>query len=230
MRARRYDAFVAALRAKPQPPAKVVRLVPKGAPVAPPARPSFDDAALLAALRAGDASAATALHLRVRPVAAHTVARLLGRADADAEDVVQTSLIEVVRSLPRFRGDCSLDTWVARVTAHTVYKTIRRRRVDRGVFDRGAPVEDAQGGDLEEQAERRSTVARVRAHLDAMAPDRAFTVVLHDVCGHDLREIAEITDVSVAAAQSRLVRGRRELHERIARDPELAGALQEGSR
>jgi RNA polymerase sigma-70 factor (ECF subfamily) len=207
---------VAALRSKRE-PAKVVRLVP--APRT--ASPSLDDAAILAAVRAGDVAAATALHSRIRPVVDKTIQRLLGRADSDHDDLVQVSLIEVVRSLVRFRGECSLDTWVSRVSAHTVFKELRRRRVEHGVFDRSAPP-DSRGGDLEEHTLERSTVKRVREHLDAMSPDRAFAVVLHDVCGHDLREVAEIMDVSVAAAQSRLVRGRRELHERIAKDPELS--------
>jgi RNA polymerase sigma-70 factor, ECF subfamily len=218
---------MAALRAKRE-SAKVVRLVPSPRS----AGPSIDDAAILAALRAGDPAAASALHARVRPVVEATIRRLLGRADSEHDDLAQVSLIEVVRSLDRFRGECSLDTWVSRVSAHTVFKELRRRRVEHAVFDRSTPSDgaDSRGGDLEESTLERSLVARVREHLDAMSPDRAFTVVLHDVCGHDLREVAEIMDVSVAAAQSRLVRGRRELHDRIARDPELAERLQQQKR
>lgn len=218
---------------------KVVRLVPRyqvptGAAFEPaPASqvqsrtppPALDDAAILAGVRVGDRMAATALHHRVRPQVERTILRLLGRRDRDHDDLAQSSLIEVVRSLGRFRGECSLDTWTARVTAHTVFKELRRRRVELGVFDRSAEPEDATGVDLERCLGARAMVERVRRHLDALEPEKAFTLVLHDVCGHDLREVADITEVSVAAAQSRLVRARHELHERCARDPEFADFL-----
>jgi RNA polymerase sigma-70 factor (ECF subfamily) len=48
-----------------------------------------------------------------------------------------------------------------------------------------------------------------------MDPARAEAVFLHDVLGHELAEIAVITGATVAAAQSRLVRGRKELLERL---------------
>jgi RNA polymerase sigma-70 factor (ECF subfamily) len=48
-------------------------------------------------------------------------------------------------------------------------------------------------------------------------------LLLHDVMGHELAEIAVLTGVSVAAAQSRLVRGRKELHRRLASDGVIGG-------
>jgi RNA polymerase sigma-70 factor (ECF subfamily) len=61
-----------------------------------------------------------------------------------------------------------------------------------------------------------------------MKPDQAQTVFLHDVLGHELAEIALMMQVSVAAAQSRLVRGRRELYRRL--DAEARSRSQERSR
>ena len=71
----------------------------------------------------------------------------------------------------------------------------------------------------------RGMVERVMQHLGQMVYERAWTFLLHDVHGYSLDEVANITGATVAAAQSRLVRGRRELHERIANDPDLAGGL-----
>jgi RNA polymerase sigma-70 factor (ECF subfamily) len=181
---------------------------------------------LLLALRRGDPTAAPALYARARPQVDKTIVHLLGAHDADHEDLVQLSMIELLRSIGRFRGECSLDTWTSRVTAHAVFKEVRRRQTQRRLVAAATEVAPESGRDLARDYAARDTLARIRAHIDALDPLKGWTVTLHDVCGYDLREIAEITEASVAAAQSRLVRGRAELHARIAADPALAEDLE----
>ena len=196
-----------------------------------PAELPFDDHQLLAAVLAADRTAAAAFHDRVRPQVERTVRRLLGPGDRDRQDLTQTALIEIVTTIGRYRGECSLDTWTATVTARVIYKSIRRRKLERGTFAQlpsddvislfpssTRPARDIAVKDL---------VARVMTHVAAIDPVRSWAFLLHDVWGYDLKETAQILDVSVSAAQSRLVRGRREVHARIAEDTELAHAMNE---
>jgi RNA polymerase sigma-70 factor (ECF subfamily) len=197
-----------------------------GEPAARYPEPSLDDAQLLDALRRSDAKSAAALHDRARPLVMSTLGRLLGHSDRDRDDLCQLALMEFITTIDRFRGDCSLDGWISMITARVVYKHLRRRTTERQIF--GGPVlEDA----VSRHSPARDTIVRdlierVREHLDELEPNKAWTFLLHDVCGYDLREIADITGASVAAAQTRLTRGRRELHERIAADPELCDRVE----
>lgn len=193
--------------------------------------PAIDDNEIVAALRAGDESAVTALHDRIHPTIERMLLRLLGRRDRDQEELSQRVFVQVIYSMPRYRAECSLDTWTSRITANTVFKELRSRRRARRVFAFGATTEGADPiVDGERAALDRSVLARIQHHLDALDPNKAWTLMLHDVCGYDLKEIAQITEASVTAAQTRLVRGRRELHERIEADPSLADTLRERRR
>jgi RNA polymerase sigma-70 factor (ECF subfamily) len=186
-----------------------------------------DDRALTAAVRAGDRAAAAAFYKRLRPRLDITIRRLLGRRDADHDDLVQNSLIEIVRSIDAYRGESSLEAWAMTIAARVVYKDVRRRASHRRAFSAEEVEADRQPG-VESESRRiitRDLVGRVRKHLADIDQDKAWTFLLHDIHGFDLREVAEITGASVAAAQSRLVRGRRDIHERIEGDAELAGAL-----
>jgi RNA polymerase sigma-70 factor (ECF subfamily) len=201
-------------------------LVGTSRPGSEPPAPAVDDSALIAALKARDASLSGAFYDRVRPIVDRTLTRLLGVRDHEYEDVAQRALFALVDTIERFRGDCPFDAWISIVTARTTFRIIRRRRIERRIF---ADVE------LEEIASAtrshagpvaaRQAIERVRGELLQMDPNRAWTFLLHDVYGYDLREVGEITGASLSAAQSRLVRGRREIHERIRNDEALARFL-----
>jgi RNA polymerase sigma-70 factor (ECF subfamily) len=190
---------------------------------------SLDDSELIAAVRRGDRSAATAFHDRLRPRVDGTIRRLLGGRDSEHEDLAQQTMIAIVGAIDRYRGDCSLESWASSIAANVVYNHLRRRSTERGIFqresdgDQASPVSSTMGRGIVV----RDLLERVRAHLETLSLEKAWTFLLHDVHGYDVQEIAEITSTSVAAAQSRLVRARREIHERIAADPELAGYFDE---
>lgn len=192
-----------------------------------PSEPPIDDAQLLAAIRAGDESAASELHDRLRPRVDSTIRALLGRAHPDADDLAQQSFIEIVLSMHRYRGECSLATWAATIAARTVFKFLRRKTTERRIFQPPDPdaTEPAGPTSLARVLVARSAAARVRAHIANMDPAKSEAFILHDVCGFDAKEIADIVKISEAAAHARIARGRRELHARLSADPELRDVL-----
>jgi RNA polymerase sigma-70 factor (ECF subfamily) len=216
----------------PNSSASVLRLVPSSSEAGSGSSTSsrtLDDHALVSAARAGDRAVASSLCNRLWPQVDRTIRKLLGRRDTDHEDLAQLALFELVRTIDRYRGDCSLDTWAQTVTAHVVFKYIRRRRTERRIFADALGDDEAPAAPIamDKRSLSRDILARVSKHLEKMNEGRAWTFVMHELMGYELKEIAEMTQVSLAAAQSRLVRGRRDLHKRIAADPELAEMLKQ---
>jgi RNA polymerase sigma-70 factor (ECF subfamily) len=188
-----------------------------------PARP-LSDADLIDAFERGDGHACEVLYDRLVGVVEGTLYRVLGCRDDSHDDLVQASFEQIVLTLSkrRFARACSLSSWAVSVTTHIAFNTIRARTRERRVVDRRDGREEEQGPitgiDVERHVGAKEALGHVRRHLVEMDSDRAETLLLHDVMGHELAEIAVLTGVSVAAAQSRLVRGRKELHRRLAND------------
>ena len=192
----------------------------------------ISDEQLIAAVQRGDSRVADELYRRLASVVDRTLYKILGRREPDHDDIVQSAFEQVVLTLARqqFAGACSLETWAARVAGHVGLNALRSRRRERRWIDRStegsAPPEHHPlvRQDSEKALEARSRLDQVRRHLAAMKPEQAETVFLHDALGHDLAEIAMMTGASVAATQSRLVRGRKELFKRIDREDKVSGS------
>ena len=193
-----------------------------------------DDAALIEAVAAGDASRAMVLYDRLRPVVSRTIRRLSPRS-LEHEDLVQQAFMELVISLrtrPQIR---SLDAWASTIAARAVYQRLRRARLEErfaavtpaseedSVLERvGAPADGPLLTTLRRQALRRVAVV-----LSKLNQSRVQVFVLHDVHGFELKEIADILGITLANAQSRLVRGRSDVHVALEAEPELLAAMRE---
>lgn len=178
----------------------------------------YSDEELVLAVQEGNDAVAAEMHARLSSVVDRTLLRVFGRRELDHDDLMQAAFEQIVLTLARrtYAGNCSLKTWAARVTANVALNALRARRRERAVVDRNAePTEGVSGGDLERASHARAQLRRVMDALSVMNRRRAHAVFLHDIEGYALHEISELTGVSLAAAQSRLVRGRRELLKRL---------------
>lgn len=182
----------------------------------------LSDDELVLAIQRGDRKVGRLLYSRLVRVIDATLSRVLGPGQPDHDDWVQAAFEEVVRTIYKgqFKGRCRLTSWAASIACHIGLNAIRSRRTERGVFDRSEDVEDsnlsyASPGGPERALEARAELRQLRAALATLSPGRAEAVLLHDALGYDLGEVARMTASSEAAVQSRLVRGRRDLQERM---------------
>ena len=146
--------------------------------------------------------------------------RMLGN-DADAEDVTQDVLLQVVRKLDTFRGESAFPTWLHRVTVNAALAH-RRKRANRQSHQTAEPLDKYldDGHPHAHGPMRPWSISPDQAILDAETQhliERAITelpesyrdvYVLADVEGLTNAEIADILSLTVPAVKSRLHRAR----------------------
>ncbi|MDB5307413.1 MAG: polymerase subunit sigma-24 [Gemmataceae bacterium] len=156
----------------------------------------------------------------------HIARRMLGN-DADAEDVTQDVLLQVIRKLDTFRGDSQLSTWLHRVTVNAAlaYRQKRATRQKRETTEAaddvletapaGGPVKRWNVGPDEPVLAAEQAAVIERAIGDLPPPFRDI-YVLADVEGLPNAEIAEMLGLSLPAVKSRLHRARMRMRDILA--------------
>jgi RNA polymerase sigma-70 factor (ECF subfamily) len=159
---------------------------------------------LVARAKAGDEAALEALY-RAFETPIYNLARRILRNTEDAEDVLQETFLEVMRSIRGYRGEGHLWGWIKRIAASKALMKIRREQVrateelqDESVGRAAHPV--GMGIDLERAFEELTETSRA-------------VVWLHDVEGYTHEEIAELMGKTVSFSKSQLARA----HQRLRR-------------
>jgi RNA polymerase sigma-70 factor (ECF subfamily) len=187
-------------------------------------RAEATDADLLQSHVDGDPEAFGILFRRHRDRLWAVALRTMGNPE-DAADGLQDGMIAAFRRAGSFRGEAAVTTWLHRVVVNACLDRLRAAKVRRA---------DALPDDLEEHGDRRAVTTPDRSTTDpadlAVADERRRLVlaalaelpaeqraalVLVDMEGYPVADVAEMLGCAVGTVKSRCSRGRARLAERL---------------
>ncbi len=186
------------------------------------------DAGLVAALRAGRASAKVALFDRYGRHVQRVLTRVLG-PDPDIPDLLQDVFVSALESIDRLSDPAALRPWLARIAVFTARGRIRRRV--RWRFIRSEPLEELT--EVEAHLASAEVTEALRATyrtLNQLPPDERIAFALRFIEGMELTEVAQASGVSLATIKRRLVKAQRRFLEAARREPSLQEWLIRGAR
>jgi RNA polymerase sigma-70 factor (ECF subfamily) len=151
---------------------------------------------------------------------AYRLAISITRSAPDAEEVVQDAFWSVIRNIDTFRGDSSFGSWFYRIVSNAAFRKLRRRRSHRLeiTMDEVLPVFSEDGRHAQTVVDWSAAVhdpardTEIRLAITAAIaelPDHyRVALLLRDVEGCSLKQIAEALGISVENAKTRLHRAR----------------------
>lgn len=146
-------------------------------------------------------------------------ARAFTSDPADAEDLVQEALLRAYRSRHTFRGEASELTWLRRILRNLAIDRSRRPHREVSVDDAELAWRDdcysVDAAEVVALAEQRDDLLDA---LSRLSYAYRSAVVLHDVEGWTMAEVADALDIGLPAAKQRLRRGRMALVTALADD------------
>ena len=135
-------------------------------------------------------------------------ARRIAGSNAEGDDVFQESVLRAAKKLGTLRDRSKFRAWM-----HSVVVSVHRTRCRRAFWRRWLPQSDAAeaepaGDDGSRWADERASARRAQAALATLSPPQREAIVLFELHGYTLDEIAEIQTTSLSSVKTRLARGR----------------------
>jgi len=167
-----------------------------------------DDAALLARVVDGDHAAFTNLMHRHEDRVFAVCLRIMGNRTS-ALDATQETFLTLYRKANQYRATAAVGTWLYRIAVNTCYDLLRkeRRRPSESMPSYLDPA-DPHAQDQYTSIELRPSVEAALATLTA---DFRAVIILADIEGMGLPDVADALEIPVGTVKSRLFRARRQL-------------------
>lgn len=164
----------------------------------------------------------------------------LTRDPAEAEDLVQDSMVRAYRFWDTFKQGTNIKAWLFTILRNTFINGYHRRGrartfqadVNAQMRSVGPAVAVAystsQPPGPEEVVTTQITAARIREALESLPPDYRTAVILADLEGLSYKEIAEAMDSPIGTVMSRIYRGRKILHKLLYDHALEIGVVEDG--
>ncbi len=111
----------------------------------------------------------------------------------DAEDITQEVFISVYKNLKKFREDSNIYTWIYKIAINKVYDFFRKRKLNLELNDEILDMED--GSDL-------NSNIILKEQLSKIKDVEREIVILKDIYGYKLQEIAEMKAMNLSTVKS----------------------------
>ena len=177
----------------------------------------------------GDPTAFTEIFKRHRDQLWAVALRTTGDPE-DAADAVQEALISAMRHAASFRGDAKVSTWLHRIVVNACLDRLRRRAAHP---TSPLPDDDHAPSTARDDYDDRDTAADVHAALARLPAEQRAAIVLVDIEGYPVDEVAAMLEVPSGTIKSRCARGRAKLvpllsHLRGGPDPGIERGIEPG--
>lgn len=176
------------------------------------ARQREGERATLQAWRDGDEEAFADLYRRYVPALQAYCRHRLGGA-ADAEDAAHETFVRAQAGLAGFDLDAPLWPWLVTIASHHCTDVLRKRGRDARTLP--LPAAGVVDLDLEEQVAGRIRASIARDALRQVRAGYQAPLFLREFAGLSYAEIADAQGTSIGSVRTALMRGRRELAERV---------------
>jgi RNA polymerase sigma-70 factor (ECF subfamily) len=153
------------------------------------------------------------------------LASFILRDKGDAEDEAQNAYWKAFQHLNQFHGDAEFSTWLSRIVVNQCRMFMRGRRrmrllhLDAGIPEYGGGSIDLPSRNRDPEGELGTYEVRevLASEVRRIPPLLRNVLMLRDVEGLPMAEVADRLGISVPAAKSRLLRARIELRSRVLR-------------
>lgn len=111
----------------------------------------------------------------------------------DAEDISQEVFISVYKNLHKFRSESNIYTWIYKIAINKIYDFFRKRKIELDIN------EEILGMDSSIDTENKVVLEE---KLKLISPKEREIVILKDIYGYKLKEIAEMKNINISTIKS----------------------------